>query len=229
MRRTAADRRLRCRRHRCRADCARAPRRRPRLATAPARGAPAARRRRGGRAGRPRRRCLVLRARAGGRRFPGAPGRAHPAHARGVARVRPGRRRRHEVRLPRRGPLGAGAGVPAQSREVPARPVRAGPGRAAAAAPGGVRARRRRAVRRGPGGAGRTRLGAFRPARRGDGPPVRLGRRRTTGGTAGRHRRLRGPRQGLHPVPARRPRAPARDVRRPRPPRGHRAPAAASA
>ena len=60
-------------------------------------------------------------------------------------------------------------------------------------------------------------------------PVLRLGRRPAAAHAVARDGHLRGPRQGLHHAPPRRPRGAARHLRRPRPPRRHRPPRRASA
>ncbi len=159
----------------------------------------------------------------------GQPGREHtgdlralgsdrPDLARLPARGRPG----NPLRLPGPRPLRAGRRPPLQPPEAAPRSVRAGPDRGDRVDARGLRLRlgpaddRRRPER--------TRLRRPRPALGGGRQPLRLGGDAASPHLLGRHRRLRDPRPRLHDAPSQRARAPARNVRRARPPRRHRAP-----
>ncbi len=167
------------------------------------------------RTSRDRRVGLPLRRRR--RRDPPPPERAH---AERLARGDPGRRARDPLRLPRRRPLGPGAGSALQPRQAAARPLRPSGLRRPGARPGDLRLRARQ-----PPDPQHVGLRAVRAARCGHCPRrLRLGRRGAHQAALARHRHLRAARQG-HDRPARPgPRAPARDLRRAGQPRGRRLP-----
>ena len=126
--------------------------------------------------------------------------------------VRAGRRPRPGVRVPRHRALRPGPRSAVQPGQTAARPVRPGDQRRGPVRSGGPRPRARRSRR-----AEHPRLGRPRAAQPGDGrrPPVDHGA--TVARPAiRRHGRLRGPRQGLHRGPPRRPGSAARHVRRAR-------------
>ena len=161
-------------------------------------------------------RVLGLRLRRGRRRDAPPAHRAVAGHlARRAARHRAG----HALRLPRRRPVGPGAGLPVQPAQAAARPLcagdvgddhaRAGPVRL----PDGRSDPARRAGLR----------GVHRPER-GRGSDLRLGGRDADAPPVARLGDLRAARQGLHQAARPGARGAARDVRRSRQPRRRRVP-----
>ena len=164
----------------------------------------------------------VRRRRPRGARDPARAHRADPRHlARGAARDPP----RPALRVP--GRRARGTPTPGCGSTRPSccsTPTPCAVSGTFTSEPAGVRARphrRREGPARGP------RRPRLRGVRRegGRGPRrLRLGRRATDAAALARHRHLRAARQGLHQAARPDPRGAARDVRRARPPRGHRLP-----
>ncbi len=126
---------------------------------------------------------------------------------------------RAALRLPRPRSLGSRTRPAVQPEQAAAGPLRQGHQRRDRLGPVALRLRLR-----GPGLAQRRRLRPPHDVRRRDQPVLRLGGRPDPPRPVQRDGHLRGPRQGAHPAPPRRPRGAAGHVRRPGPPRRHRPP-----
>ena len=128
---------------------------------------------------------------------------------------------RPALRLPRARPLGPREGAALQPQQAAPRPLRQGHRGRDRLGPLPVRLRLR-----GPRVPQRPGLRPAHDPRRGDQPVLRLGGRPHARDPLQRVGHLRGPRQGPHRAAPRRPRGPARDLRRTGAPRGHQPPQA---